>query len=163
MKLDPLFYVKNNKLVFIEDNEPFDSANLERIEISWNTVELENEVYNEEYLANLREHIKKFETTSKFAVLVPIADKSLKTSEQIELFTNTFNHTARRLKDCINIVGFELIPELLESGIDAGSTARNFIATIAVKHAQYIYFIKQENIQKFNLTNADTLGEICIY
>ena len=143
MKLDPLFYVKNNKLVFIEDNEPFDSANLERIEISWNTVELENEVYNEEYLANLREHIKKFETTSKFAVLVPIADKSLKTSEQIELFTNTFNHTARRVKDCISVAGMELPEQLIKTGTE---NIQLFIETLAKKHAQYVYFTKDENL-----------------
>lgn len=162
MKLDPLFYVKDNKLYSISDDELFDTQKLEKIDVSWNTVELENESYNEEYLANLREHIKHFEFTNQFAIITPVVDKPLKTTEQIELFTNAFNHTARRLKDCVNLVGIQLIPELLTSGIDAGSIARNFIATLSVKHAQFIYFISKENATKFNLENANSFGEICI-
>ena len=72
-----------------------------------------------------------------FAVLVPVADKALDTPEQEEAFTNAFNHTARRVKDCESVAGFELIPQLKDT--------QSFIDTLAKKHAQYVYFTTSEN------------------
>ena len=54
MKLDPVFYVKDNKLFKIQDNSLVDISSLKMIEIPWSTVELSEENYNEEYLAELR-------------------------------------------------------------------------------------------------------------
>ena len=59
------------------------------------------------------------------------------TPEQEEAFTNAFNHTARRVKDCVSVAGFELAPELKDK--------QAFMDTLAIKHAQYVYFTKKEN------------------
>ena len=137
MKLDPIFTVKNNKLYKIADNTEVDTASLKRIDIPWSTVEIEDGAYNEEYLAGLREQLKGMEAAGSFAVLVPVADKALETADQTEAFINAYNHTARRVKDCTSVAGFELIPEL--------KAPQDFIDTLAVKHAQYVYFTKAEN------------------
>ncbi len=137
MKLDPIFTVKNKKLYTISDNSEVDTAILKRIDILWSTVELDEEIYNEEYLAELREQLKQMEEAGQFAVLVPVADKPLDTPEQEEAFINSYNHTARRVKDCTSVAGFELIPQLKDK--------QAFMDTLAKKHAQYVYFTKAEN------------------
>lgn len=137
MKLEPIFTVKENKLFKIADDTQVDVTTLRRIEIPWSTVELEDEIYNEEFLAVLRDQLKQMEPLNNFAVLVPIADKPVSTPEQQEAFINAFNHTARRIKDCTSVAGFELIPEL--------KNPQAFMDTLAIKHAQYVYFAKAEN------------------
>ncbi len=137
MKLEPIFTVKQNKLYKLSDDSQVDSATLKRIEIPWSTVEIEDEVYNEEFLALLRDQLKALDEAGSFAVLVPVVDKSLETPEETELFINAFNHTARRVKDCVSVAGFELPAEL--------KAAQDFIDTLAIKHAQYVYFSKAEN------------------
>lgn len=136
MKLDPIFTVKNKKLYKITDGSEVDTSTLKRIDIPWSTVELEDEAYNEEYLAQLREQLKAMEETGTFAVLVPLADKPLETPEQEELFINAFNHTARRVKDCTSVAGMELAPQLKDK--------QAFMDTLAIKHAQYVYFTRAE-------------------
>ena len=137
MKLDPIFTVKNKKLYKIADNSEVDTSTLKRIDIPWSTVELEDEAYNEEYLAALREQLKAMEASETFAVLVPIVDKPLETPEDEELFINAYNHTARRVKDCTSVAGLELVPQLKDK--------QAFMDTLAIKHAQYVYFTKAEN------------------
>ena len=137
MKLEPIFTAKNNKLYKIADNSEVDTATLKRIDIPWSTVEMEDEAYNEEYLAQLREQLKNMEVTGEFAVLVPIVDKPLETPEQEELFINAYNHTARRVKDCTSVAGLEIAPQLKDK--------QAFMDTLSVKHTQYVYFTKAEN------------------
>ncbi len=137
MKLDPVFYVKENKLYKIADNSPFDTKNLLKINVKWSEVEIADEQYNEELLASLREQLKNLESEGKFAVIVPEVDRPLETPEQLELFVNAFNHTARRIKDCVSVAGFELAPQLLKMGSVA---VTQFRETLAIKHAQYVYF-----------------------
>ena len=137
MKLEPLFTVKNSKLYKIADTSQVDTSILKRIDIPWSTVEIEDEAYNEEYLAQLRDQLKNMEETGEFAVLVPVVDKPLETPEQEELFINAYNHTARRVKDCTSVAGLELAPQLKDK--------QAFMDTLAIKHAQYVYFTKAEN------------------
>ena len=137
MKLDPIFTVKNKKLYKIADNSEVDTSTLKRIDIPWSTVELEDEAYNEEYLAGLRDQLKAMEEAGAYAVLVPVVDKALETPEQEELFINAYNHTARRVKDCTSVAGLELPSQLKDK--------QAFMDTLAIKHAQYVYFIKAEN------------------
>ena len=142
MKLDPIFTVKQNKLFKIEGDAAIDPALLRRIEIKWSTVELSDEAYNEEYLAQLRDELKRLEAQNLFAILIPVPDKPLETPEQTELFINAFNHTARRVKDCVSVAGFELPSQLIKNGFDQGSPASDFMETLAIKHAQYVYFVQ---------------------
>ena len=137
MKLDPIFTVKNKKLYKIADGTEVDTSTLKRIDIPWSTVELEDEAYNEEYLAALRDQLKALEAAGTFAVLVPVVDKSLENPEQEELFINAYNHTARRVKDYISVAGLELPAQLKDK--------EGFMDTLAIKHAQYVYFTKAEN------------------
>lgn len=137
MKLDPVFTVKENKLYKIEDNSLVDLATLKQIQIPWSTVEMEDEIYNEEFLATLRDQLKKLEAINTFAILVPIVDKPIDSPEKVELFIAAFSHTARRVKDCVSVAGFELPAEL--------TAPQDFIDALAVKHAQYVYFSKAEN------------------
>lgn len=157
MKLDPIFTVKNNKLFTIADNAPVDLSTLKRIEIQWTTVEIEEESYNEEYLANLRDQLKPLDEINQFVILVPVVDKPLETPEQIELFINAYNHTARRIKDCTCIAGFELPSSLLKFGLKGNSAAADFMETVAKKHAQYVYFASQSDVTNCNLTE-DTVN-----
>ena len=153
MKLDPIFTVKQNKLYKIEDNTAVDTATLKQIEMKWSQVELADEQYNEEYLAALRDQLKALEEAGQFAVLVPVVDKPLETPEQTELFINAYNHTARRVKDCVSVAGLELPAQLTASGFDSGTPAADFMETLAIKHAQYVYFVKgmdaPESIAKY--------------
>ena len=137
MKLEPIFTVKQNKLYKIADNSEVDTATLKRINISWSEIEIEDGIYNEGFLAQLREELKQMEAVGLFAVLVPAADKPLDTPEQEEAFIAAFNHTARRVKDCASVAGMELEPKLKDK--------QGFMDTLAIKHAQYAYFTKAEN------------------
>ena len=143
MKLDPIFTVKNHKLYKIDSEAQVDPASLKKIEIKWSQVELAEESYNEEYLAALREDLKAMDDAGTFAVLLPVLDKPLDSPEQIEAFINTYNHTARRVKDCVSVVGFELPDVITSKGFSEGSPAANFMETLAIKHAQYVYFSKK--------------------
>lgn len=132
MKTEPVFYSKENKLYKISDNSLVNLNNLKKIKLSWAKIEPKDEIYDEEFLANLRNELKSLENVQNFVILVPVIDKSLKNQEQTELFINAFNHTARRIKDCTNVVGFEIPCEL--KNID------DFIETLSKKHPQYVYF-----------------------
>ena len=142
MKLDPIFTVKENRLYKIDSQTQVDPASLKKIEIKWSQVELAEESYNEEYLASLRDELKAMDDAGTFAILIPVLDKPLENADQLELFINAFNHTARRVKDCVSVVGFELPEEIIAKGFDEGSPAVNFMETLAIKHAQYVYFAK---------------------
>ena len=145
MKLEPIFTVKNNKLYKISDNSPVDTAALKKIEIKWSTVEISDEAYNEEYLAQLREELKQLEAQNIFAILVPVVDKPLETPEQTELFINAFNHTARRVKDCTSVAGLELPQTIVAKGFVPDAPATAFMETLAIKHEQYVYFVKADS------------------
>lgn len=132
MKIEPIFCVKENKLYKIEDNSIVDPKSLTKIEVKWSTVELQDEVYNEEYLAELRESLKRKDSCNEFVILCPIVDKPLESPEQIELFVNAMNHTARRIKDCICVVGVQIPVEL--------KSPEMLSDVLSVKHGHYIYF-----------------------
>ena len=153
MKLDPIFTIKNNILYKIDDNSQVATSTLKQIEIKWSTVEISDEAYNEEYLAQLREDLKSMEEAGTFAVLVPVVDKPLESPEQTEAFINTFNHTARRVKDCESVAGFVLPEEIASKGFAAGSPAQDFMETLAIKHAQYVYFVKSDSASKNGLSD----------
>ena len=148
MKLDPIFTVKENKLYKISDNSAVDTASLKKIKIKWSQVELAEESYNEEYLASLREELKTMDDAGTFALLGPIVDKPLENADQLELFINAFNHTARRVKDCVSVVGFILPEEITAKGFGESSPAADFMETLAIKHSQYVYFSKNPNAPK---------------
>lgn len=147
MKLEALFTVKQNKLFSAKDDSAENPADFEKIIVKWSDVELDDEVYNEELLAKLRDKLKALEAQNKFAILIPEIDKNFETSDQKEAFINAMNHTARRVKDCVSVAGFELPSKLLEAKLHA-----DFIETLAKKHAHYVYFAGKSDADAFNLT-----------
>ena len=157
MKLEPVFTIKNHTLCKISDNSAFATSNLKQIEIKWSTVELAEESYNEDFLAKLRDELKSIEAAGTFAVLVPVVDKPLENPEQTEAFINTFNHTARRVKDCESVAGFVLPEKITSSGFSAGSPAQDFMETLAIKHAQYVYFVKAGTTEESSIPDNISL------
>ena len=160
MKLSPLFNVKNNQLYKIADNSVVELKDVPCIsakaltyntnpyffiEIPWSLVEIESELYNEDFLAGLRDFLKKFEEKDQYAIIRPVADKPLSSENEVEAFIAAFNHTARRIKDCTSLIGMELAKELSAKGFGEGSPAASFMETLAIKHDHYVYFAKKEN------------------
>lgn len=141
MKLEPLFTVKDHNLYQLSDNKQINPTDLTVIDVKWSEVEMEEEIYNESFLAELRDKLKIMDLTGKFAIINAIADKPM---DSAEAFTNAFNHTARRIKDCISVAGIQLPEELTSKGEDA---VQEFIDVLSIKHAQYVYFSKSQNIQ----------------
>ena len=162
MKLEPVFKTENNELFLISDGSKPDLNSFEKITVSWAKVEIDDEVYNEEFLAQLRETLKSFEEQNKYAILVPEVDKNFETQVQKEAFISAMNHTARRVKDCKSVAGFELTSEILKDGLGEGKTAANFMETLAVKHAQYVYFAKSEDINALNLTEDISKSNVVV-
>lgn len=138
MKLEPVFFVKENKLYKIADNLLVNVESLKKIEILWSTIELEDELYNEEFLASLRDELKSLENQNIFAVIVPVIDKPLNNTEDFELFVNACNHIARRIKDCVSVAGFEIPNEI--------DDIQTFIDVLSKKHEQYVYFSKNKDV-----------------
>lgn len=91
-------------------------------------------VYNEAFLASTRTDIK--ETKKDFyVVLVPVPQTALQTQEQITSFIQTMAHTARRLKDCPNIIGFKLPAPLVQNK----KALKDFKDALFQKHPHYVY------------------------
>ncbi len=161
MKLSPLFTVKDNRLYKLADNSVVELAQLPCltannlayntnpffiIEIPWSLVELEDGLYNEDFLAKLRDFLKQFEEKNQFAIIKPVVDKPFSSGDDEEAFTSAFNHTARRIKDCTALIGLELPKELLAKGIGPDSPAAAFMETLAIKHEHYVYFADKNNV-----------------
>ena len=111
-------------LVFIPAEKPVE-----------NTVASENA--NEEFLAEFRDWLKKLEDKNSFAIIIPFAENASATQEQKEIFTASFKHCARRIKDCENVIGFS-VPENVEPDF--------FISELKAKHGHYIFFSTDENL-----------------
>ena len=95
---------------------------------------------NEEFLAEFRDWLKKLEDKNSFAIIIPFAENASATQEQKEIFTASFKHCARRIKDCVSVAGYKLPEELIKKGFSEASPASNFMDTISIKHAQYVNF-----------------------
>lgn len=170
MKLEALFKAENNNLVKLSDNSVISLDNLKiynsdnynsnpitepyfAIEIPWSKVELDDEVYNEELLAALRDGLKSAEEKGLFCFIIPVVDKDFNTPEQKEAYTAAFNHTARRIKDCVSVIGLALPEMVLTAGIE-----NDFMEVLAKKHAQYLYFVQKSLANK--ITQNDNFGII---
>lgn len=174
MKFEPLVKVENNKIFLISDNHKIDIKNsteisgkdinsvsipaeknkLFAVQIYWEDIELSPEVYDEDYLAQLREFLKNLEESSNFAFIYPKTNKKLETPEDAETFMDAMVHTARRIKDAQSVIGFYIPDEILEkdSIIDENSYTCWFIDKMNKKHSHYVYFINKEKIK--NIENA---------
>ena len=155
MKLEALFTSKDNSLFTVEGENV--SLNAENkitadgksippaeendsplfIYVPWTAVGLDEESYNEAFLADLRDYLKSMEEKKHFAVIVPVADTDCSTSEKKEALTASMKHCARRIKDCTSVIGFA-IPQEADSGY--------FCDELSQKHSHYVFFSRDENV-----------------
>ena len=169
MKLEPLFFIKQNNLYKIQTQEKVELSNFQnvsyqeftqnplsndfvKIDINWSAIELDDEVYNEELLAQLRDNLKKLDEKNHFAIINPIADKQISSYDDADLFINACNHMARRIKDCESVIGLELPDQIF-----AQDAAADFMDTLSKKHANYVFFANNSNESKVKQL-ADTEG-----
>ena len=160
MKLEPLFFIKQNNLYKIQTQEKVELSNFQtvsyqeftqnplsnefiKIDINWSAIELEDEVYNEELLAQLRDNLKKLDENNHFVIINPIADKQISSYDDADLFINACNHMARRIKDCESVIGLELPDQIF-----AQEAAADFMDTLSKKHANYVFFANNSNESK---------------
>lgn len=92
----------------------------------------EEEVYNEEYLAKLRQIFKIIEMHSLKILFLPKIDKSIENTP--ELVINSMKHTARRLKKFNSIMGF-VLPQ--ENCFKNEKVRQEFISELSIKHEHY--------------------------
>lgn len=150
MKLDPKFKAENGKLFFLDGKE-FDSTKAQKIDAAdfiknqgltgtevpyavlmpWSKVGLDEDSYDEDFLAKLRDVLKDFEEKNCYAIIVPVADSAAESAVQKENLTASMKHCARRIKDCENVIGFSVPAEVDQSF---------FIEELSAKHKQYIFF-----------------------
>ncbi len=135
MKLEKLFKSENNKL-FKMDGSAVEITAAMLKSVSWNDVEGAEEVYNEQYLSQLRDELKAIEEKGGFVVVAPVYNKKGAIPGQ---FINAMKHTARRIKDCKSVIGFAIPDEIA----DDGEVVDFYTATLSEKHEQYVYFSKK--------------------
>lgn len=154
MKIEAKFYSEKNKIYFLNGTE-LNTKNKKIIDgkcCKNNSEPEENALYsinvtqeltgteenaNEEFLAEFRDWLKKLEDKNSFAIIIPFAENASSTQEQKEIFTASFKHCARRIKDCENVIGFS-VPENVEPDF--------FISELKAKHGHYIFFSTDENL-----------------
>lgn len=130
MKLERLFEVKENKLYKVGGEEV--ALEGKSFPVKWSDVEAGAEEYNEEFLAKLRDELKSLEEKKEFVFIEPVFDKDA----SAEQFTAAMKHCARRIKDCVSVIGFA-IPEQIFNQRDF------YIEELSAKHAHYCFFCKK--------------------
>lgn len=136
MKLERLFEVKEGKLYTVSGQSV--STEGKSYSVKWSEVEGGEGEYNEDYLAKLRDELKALEEKNEFIFIEPVFDKTA----DYEQFTAAMKHTARRIKDCVSVIGFAIPSEIFEH-------KDFYIEELSAKHSHYCFFCKQnagENI-----------------
>lgn len=175
MKFEPLVQTKENKLFLLKDNSELNIADLHRVSfgdvvsnnaqvcagkvtcvsLSFGDVQLENETYNEEGLALLREYLKKIEDAGGLAFIEVFANQKLDDADKADSFISAMVHAARRIKDAESVIGFSIAPELLvndsKKPLDANSWSMWFVNEMNVKHAHYVYLVRSDYISQCNI------------
>lgn len=157
MKLEPLFKSENNSLYFL-DGTPVDvqnsisvaaaeiatllkgdgaSSKPFMVTVPWTLVGMAEDSYNEEFLAVFRDLLKALEETKNFAFIVPQADSPVDTDAKKEQLVASFKHCARRIKDCVSVIGFA-VPDEADPSF--------FIEELSHKHAQYVFFSRNDSV-----------------
>ena len=157
MKLEAQFTSRNNSLFFLDGSPvslsscpsvsadecsgsvmPQGDALVCTVTVPWSLVGMDEESYNEEFLASLRDWLKTMDDAKQYVILVPLADADLSSVEQKEALTASVKHLARRVKDCTSVVGLAVPEEFTQSDCEF------FMEEISKKHAQYVYFSKND-------------------
>lgn len=167
MKFEPLLKYQNGELVCINDNKvlptenicvyeiddflnsehQFDDYSVVGVKVPVKSVEISDGNYNEEILAKFRDCLKNIENGKSFVFVIPVVEKSFETSEDVDSVISAMKHTARRIKDCQAVVGFEIPVQFLEkdksSALDENSWTMWFVSEMSAKHQHYLYFAEK--------------------
>ena len=100
--------------------------------VKWSDVEGNPEEYNEDFLAKLRDELKSLEEKKEFVFIEPIFDKAA----GAEQFTAAMKHCARRIKDCVSVIGFAIPNEIFEN-------RAFYTEELSTKHQHYCFFCKK--------------------
>lgn len=103
--------------------------------VNWNDAGRDEDSYNEEFLAGLRDQLKELEERHIFVFIIPMADSNEPGSAEEDAFIASFKHCARRIKDCECVAGFA-VPECVDAAC--------FISELSAKHGHYIFFSKSD-------------------
>ena len=136
MKLEKIFEVKDGRLYRIGGGEVSTDGMAERVR--WSDVEPESGVYDETFLAALRDELKACEAQGTFAYIDAVFDRDGDAAQ----FTAAMKHCARRIKDCASVAGFSIPGQLADGGFGEGAAAATYMQELSQKHAHYVYFCK---------------------
>lgn len=153
MKLEAQFKSVNNRLCFLDGREPsidsekkcsleggsFAKDEVFFVDMPWESVGMDEDSYNEEFLASMRDMLKGMEESSAYAVIVPVASKIPETLVEQETFIASMKHSARRIKDCKSVVGY-VVPDFVN--------ADTFMEELKAKHGHYVFFSKNPDVLK---------------
>lgn len=122
--------------------------------VLWSEVEIAEDSYNEEFLASLRDLYKEAEFKNLYVIIEAIAnqpswiDSNYSKADIDYHFTQALKHTARRVKDCTNVLGLYLGNS---DFLDFSRTyfQQNFYDELSKKHKHYIFFAKSPAIDSF--------------
>ena len=97
--------------------------------------------------------MKKFEENGQFAFIVPGTKKEISDADTADSYIRAMVHTARRIKDCVSVIGFAIPDELIakDSVFDENSYSQWFINEMNVKHGHYLYFASKAKLIALNL------------
>ncbi|MBQ6780539.1 MAG: hypothetical protein IJP62_04830 [Treponema sp.] len=137
MKLEKKFEVKDGRLYKIGGDE----VNMDGMAktVKWSQVEPQDEMYDESFLAALRDELKNLEAQKKCVYIDAIFDRNGNAGQ----FTAAMKHCARRIKDCASVAGFSIPPELAKDGGTEGNAAAMYQEELLQKHQQYVFFCKE--------------------
>lgn len=157
MKLEAKFYSENNRLYFLDGTEldslkaaaiapsscagADDPKTLYRVATPWTQVGLDEDSYNEEFLAGFRDDLKSLEQKNVFVLVEPAVDSPADTPAKREDLVASFKHCARRIKDCTAVAGF---------AVPAEADADFFLEELSAKHKHYVFFSRDEELLKKN-------------
>lgn len=150
MKLEAKFYAQNNRLYFLDGKELDATKHIEvtaceisekctnpdtlyGIRVSYSEVGEDEDSYNEDFLARLRDDLKTLEEKNVFAFIIPCGTDKDRHKDD---FTFSMKHCARRIKDCESVIGFAR-PDL---------NADFFTEEVSAKHKHYIFFENNEDV-----------------
>ena len=108
-----------------------------RISVNWTLSGLDEENYNEDFLASLRDSLKALEEKNTFAIIEPVCDSACETEAQKDAFIQSMKHCARRIKDCTSVIGFKIPGEV---------NAALFTEELSAKHGHYVFFSTDEKV-----------------
>lgn len=139
MKVSPLIEARNGKLYSLSSGGEVPENALIPIELEWQKIECDNvhssKVYDEAYLARLRESLQSEDYCDKYLMLLPLSrSRALQSESEKEAFVQAIFHAARRLKDCTRVVGCYIPKEFTRT-----EDKNAFVSQISSKHSHYIF------------------------